>query len=50
MINNTIIKPVIQDNTKIEKVIYQKTDEIVGKYVIEGKMIQTWIDNLWENR
>ena len=50
MINNTIIKPVIQDNTKVEKVIYQKTDEIVGKYVIEGKMIQTWIDNLWENR
>ena len=40
----------VLDNTKIEKVIYQKTDEIVGKYVIEGKMIQTWIDNLWENR
>ena len=50
VINNSVIKPVVQDNTKIEKVIYEKTDYFIGKYVIEGKMIQTWIDNLWENR
>lgn len=49
-INNTIIQPVIAENTKIEKFVYEKTDELVGKYVIDGQLIQNWIDGLWENR
>ena len=48
-VNNTIT-PIIQDNTTIEKFIYNKTDEVIGKYVIEGNMIQTWVENLWESR
>ena len=48
-VNNTIT-PIIQDNTHIEKVIYNKTDDAFGKYVIEGDAIQNWITGLWENR
>lgn len=48
-VNNTIT-PLIQDNTHIEKVIYNKTDETFGKYIIEGDAIQNWITNLWQNR
>lgn len=48
-VNNTIT-PIIQDNTTIEKFIYNKTDEVIGKYIIEGNMIQTWVENLWESR
>ena len=48
-VNNTIT-PIIQDNTRVEKFIYNKTDDTFGKYVIEGEAIQTWITNLWENR
>lgn len=50
VINNNFVKPVVQENTKIEKFVYEKTDDIVGKYVIEGKLIQNWINGLWENR
>ncbi len=48
-VNNTIT-PLIQDNTHIEKVIYNKTDEFVGKYIIEGNVIQEWITDLWNSR
>lgn len=48
-VNNTIT-PLVQDNTHVEKFIYNKTDETFGKYVIEGDAIQNWITNLWENR
>ena len=48
-VNNTMT-PIIQDNTHIEKFIYNKTDDAFGKYVIEGDAIQNWITNLWENR
>jgi len=47
---NKTITPIIQDNTQIEKFVYNKTDEIVGKYVIEGEMLQDWISSLWESR
>lgn len=47
---NNVVSPVIQDNTKITRKIYNFSDEIVGKYVIDGKIIQKWIDNLWENK
>lgn len=48
-VNNTIT-PIVQDNTHVERFIYNKTDDTFGKYVIEGEAIQTWITNLWENR
>ena len=48
-VNNTI-KPLIQDNTHIEKVIYNQTDKFVGKHVIEGDMVQKWISSAWNNR
>ena len=47
---NKTITPIIQDNTHVERFIYNKTDEIVGKYVIEGNLIQTWVNDLWSNR
>lgn len=48
-VNNTIT-PIVQDNTKIEKFVYNKTDDTFGKYVIEGDAIQNWITSLWEKR
>ena len=47
---NDTITPIIQDNTHVEKVIYNKTDEIVGDYIVENEAIQNWITNLWNNR
>lgn len=47
---NKTITPIIQDNTKIEKFIYNKTDEIVEKNIIEGEVLQDWITSLWEAR
>ena len=49
VVNNTIT-PILKNNTHVEKVIYNKTDEMFGKYVIEGGMLQTWITNLWQSR
>jgi uncharacterized membrane protein required for colicin V production len=47
---NTKITPIIQDNTKVAKPIYNYTDEFIEKHVIDGKVVQKWIDNLWENK
>ena len=47
---NKTITPLIQDNTHVEKFIYNKTDELVGKYIIEGHAVQDWITSLWNNR
>lgn len=47
---NQTITPIIQDNTHVEKFIYNKTDEIVEKYVIDGNLIQNWVNDLWNNR
>lgn len=47
---NKTITPIIQDNTNIEKVVYNTTDKLFGKYVIEGKGLQNWVENLWEKR
>ncbi len=47
---NKMITPVIQDNTYVEKFVYNQTDKYVGKYIIEGDVIDNWVDNLWENR
>ena len=47
---NQVITPVIKDNTYVEKVVYNTTDKIFGKYVIEGNTIQTWVQGLWNKR
>lgn len=47
---NTKITPIIQDHTKIARPIYNYTDEMVEKYVVDGKVVQKWIDKLWENK
>ncbi len=47
---NTKLTPILQDHTKIAKPIYNYTDEMVEKYVVDGKIVQKWIDNLWDNK
>ncbi len=47
---NKTVKPLIQDNTHIEKVVYNLTDKFTGKYIINGKLIQGWVTTLWNNK
>ncbi len=47
---NTKMMPIIQDNTHVAKPIYNTTDKFIEKHVIDGKLIQNWIDDLWENK
>ncbi|MFQ6723818.1 MAG: CvpA family protein [Clostridia bacterium] len=47
---NTKITPAINNHTKVAKPIYKFTDNVVEKYVVEGKLVQNWIDDLWENK
>lgn len=47
---NKAITPLIQENTHIEKVIYNTTDKVFEKYVIEGDTLKNWIEKLWEKR
>ena len=47
---NKTITPLIQDNTHVEKVVYNTTDKLFGKYIIEGDTVKNLIENLWEKR
>ncbi len=47
---NKTVTPLVQDNTHIEKVVFNQTDKLVGKYIINGNIIQTWVSNLWNGR
>lgn len=47
---NKTIDPIIQNNTKIESFVYNQTENLVEKYVIDGKAIQNWVDDLWASR
>ena len=47
---NKVITPTINRHTHVEKVIYQQTDKIFGKYVIEGDTVKNWIEKSWQNR
>lgn len=47
---NNVVSPVIKNNTYVEKTIYNTTDKLVGKYIIEGGALQNWITNLWQSR
>lgn len=47
---NNKVSPILQDHTTIARRIYNFSDELVEKYVIDGKVVQKWIDGLWENK
>ena len=47
---NGFLTPIIQDNTHIERAIYNTTDKYVEEYIIEGELIQNWVNDLWDNR
>lgn len=47
---NKKIYPLIQEDTKIVKVIYNTTDKLVDKYFIKSDVITKWVNNLWDNR
>ena len=47
---NKTISPLIQDNTHVEKVIYNTTDKLFGKYIVEGDTVKKLVENLWEKR
>ena len=32
------------------KIVYNHTDDFVEKHLIDNKIVQKWIDNLWENK
>lgn len=40
---NKTITPLVQDNTYVEKVIYNFTDDFVEKNIIDGNLIQSWL-------
>ena len=49
MVNKTLT-PLIQENTYVEKFVYNSTDKLFEKYVVEGKLMENWIGDMWENR
>ncbi len=49
MVNKTIT-PLIQENTYVEKFVYNTTDKLFESYVIDGKLMENWIGDMWESR
>lgn len=49
MVNKTIL-PLIQNETHVERFIYNKSDEFVKKHVIDGQLVQKWITDVYNNR
>ncbi len=47
---NKTIKPLVQENTVIERVIYNGTDKLVEKYIIDGDLIKGWVSTAWGKR
>ena len=47
---NKTITPLIQDNTHVERVIYNTTDKLFGKYVVEGDVVKNLVEDLWKKR
>lgn len=47
---NKTVTPLIQENTYVEKFVYNTTDKLVGKYIVDGEIVQDWITDLWNNR
>ena len=49
MVNKTIT-PLIQENTYVEKFTYNVTDKLFTNYIVDGKILENWIGDMWENR
>ena len=47
---NKTVKPLIRENTYIERVIYTTTDKVVENKVVNGDMIKNWLSNMWDNK
>lgn len=49
MVNKTTT-PLIQENTHVEKLIYNTTDKVFTNYIVDGKLMDNWIEDMWKNR
>lgn len=49
-VGNKLITPLIQENTYVEKVVYKGTNKLFEKYVIEGDLIQNFVEEQWQKR
>ena len=47
---NKTVTPIINDNTKVEKVVYQASDKLFEKYVVNGKIVESWLQDIWNAR
>ncbi len=47
---NKGLTPLIQDNTYVEKFVYNTTDKLFEKFVIEGDTVQNLVEKLWNKR
>lgn len=42
------VTTLVNENTYVEKFAYSKTDELFSKYIVEGKALDSWIEDLWK--
>jgi len=47
---NKTLTPLIQENTYVEKFVYNSTDKLFEKYIVDGELMENWIGDMWENR
>ncbi len=47
---NKAITPLVQNNTHVEKVIYNKTDKVIEEKFIKGGTLQNWLEDLWSKK
>ena len=45
---NNFISPIIQEHTYVTRFIYNATDGLVEKHIINN--IDDWVNDLWDNR
>lgn len=42
------VTTLVNENTYVEKFVYSKTDELFSNYILEGKALDSWIEDLWK--
>ena len=47
---NKTVTPIIKEDTYVERYIYKATDKLFEKYVIDGDLIENWVEDLWKKR
>ena len=47
---NKTITPIINENTQVEKFVYNTSDKLFEKYVINGKVVESWLKDVWNAR